>query len=128
MTDPFVHLHCHSDYSLLDGMAKVEDYAAKAKELGQLALGITDHGTVTSHSEFYHACRKAEINPVLGSEMYFVEDAAWRPVKGSKDTRERDHVTVLAKGRNGHRVLNELSTESHRRFYSKPLIDRALLE
>lgn len=124
----FAHLHVHSEFSVLDGLGTVEDYAARAKILGQPAIALTDHGVLCGAPSFYHAARKAEVEPILGCEFYFVPDANWRPTKGVKESPNRYHVVLLAKGRRGYQVLSELSTESHRNFYYKPLLDRAMIE
>lgn len=120
---PFVHLHVHTDFSVLDGLSTVDEYVERAKKLGQPAMAITDHGVMCGAPAFYHACRKAEIEPILGSEMYFVPDASNRE-KGE----ERYHVVVLARGETGYRVLTELSTEAHRHYYYKPTLDKATFE
>lgn len=130
MTD-FVHLHTHSDLSALDGMGTPEAYVSKAKELGQPAIAITDHGNLFSVPEFYQAARKAEVEPILGSEFYFVpdvEEARERKGKADDSDAMRYHVTVLARGERGFQSLTELSTESFRNFYYKPLLDKKLLE
>jgi len=110
---------------MLDGLGKIPDYVKRASELGMKHLGISDHGTVSGAWEFYTACRKADIEPVLGCEFYFVPDA--EAVKAEK-TGERFHVTMLAKNEQGFKTITELVTEAHKRFYYKPVLDRALLE
>ena len=67
---PFVHLHCHSHYSLLDGASPIKGLVARAKELGMNALALTDHGNLYGALEFYKACKDAGVNPVLGYEAY----------------------------------------------------------
>jgi DNA polymerase-3 subunit alpha len=128
MSGKFVHLHLHTEFSVLDGLGTVDQYVEVAKRHGDPALAIMDHGVLCGAPSFYHACRKADIEPILGSEFYFVPDAAWRPPRGTRQTPERYHVGMLAVGERGYQVLSELSTESHKRFFHKPLIDRALLE
>lgn len=126
----YVHLHLHSEFSMLDGLGTVDEYVTRAVQLKQNALAITDHGNICGSPTFYHACRKANIEPVLGCELYYVPDAAKRPEKGKKDPGEkmRHHIGVLARGRTGYQVLAELSTATFRNFYHKPLLDRALVE
>lgn len=129
----FAHLHVHTEYSVLDGMAKIPNYIEVAKEDGQLFLGVTDHGVVTPWPEFYKLCRKADIEPVLGEEFYWLDDVNYKPRRGSDEAKqERAHFTVLAKGEAGFRVLSELSTLAHRNFAAnktgKPCLDRAALE
>lgn len=126
----YVHLHVHTDFSMLDGLAKFEGYIDRAVRLGQPALAITDHGVLCGLPSFYHYARKASVEPILGSEMYFVPDYANKPTMTTKDSSDkmRHHITILAKGRIGYEVLAELSTASYGQFYHKPLLDRALLE
>jgi DNA polymerase-3 subunit alpha len=124
----FVHLHVHTEFSMLDGKGTVESYVARAKELGMPALSMTDHGNVMGAPEFYWACKREGIEPILGEEFYFVPDVeSARDVKKPGE-KNRFHVTILAKGAEGFRVLQDLSTASHERYYYKPLIDRPLLE
>ena len=68
--DDFVHLHVHSQYSLLDGMSRMSELAARAAELGQRAVAITDHGVMYGVIEFYRACKAAGVKPIVGVEMY----------------------------------------------------------
>lgn len=94
------------------------------------ALALTDHGNICSAPNLYHECRKANIEPILGSEMYFVPDSdKTREAKGKADETDshRFHVVVLAKGAKGYAALSELSTETFRNFYYKPLLDRKIL-
>ena len=88
-----VHLHVHSEYSLLDGACKIEALAARAAELGMPALGLTDHGVLNGAVEFYKACRKHEIKPIIGLEAYLVDDRRER----EKVKYERNHLTLLAR-------------------------------
>ncbi len=71
---PFVHLHVHSEYSLLDGAARIKELPKRAKELGQSALAITDHGVMYGVVDFYTACKKEGVKPIIGCEMYVAED------------------------------------------------------
>lgn len=127
MSNQFVHLHTHSEFSVLDGLGKVDHYVERAKELGQSAIALTDHGVLCGAPEFYKAARAAGVEPILGQEFYYVEDSTERPAKGEKQ-KERHHVVMLAKGERGYELLAQLSTEAHKRYYYKPLIDRALLD
>lgn len=127
----FAHLHVHTQFSMLDGLGDVKAYAARAAQLGQPAIAITDHGNLCGAPSFYHACRKEGVEPIIGSEFYFVPDAGLRLTKEEKaqggDDR-RFHVVILAKGERGYQVLSELSTETHRNFHYKPLLDRSMVE
>jgi DNA polymerase-3 subunit alpha len=125
-TGALVHLHVHTEFSVLDGLGTIEEYVERAKQHGMPALSITDHGNLCGAPAFYHACRKADIEPIIGEEFYFVPDADHRPAKG--EDYERYHVVILAKGERGYQILSELSTEAYRHFYYKPLIGREQLE
>jgi len=118
----FVHLHNHSDYSLLDGMVKIEEYVYGARRMGMKAIALTDHGTLAGLTKFHKECRKAGVKPILGCEFYLAEDM--------KDKeRKRKHLTVLAKNHTGYKNLLRLSTASFLEgFYYKPRVDRALME
>lgn len=111
---------------MLDGLGSIPQYVGRAVENGQSALAITDHGNICGAPQFYHECRKASIEPIIGEEFYFVPDASWRPQKGDKV--DRYHVVILARGERGYAILSELSTGSFRNFYHKPLLDRAMVE
>lgn len=122
----FVHLHNHSDYSLLDGAMKTKAMAQRAAEFGMPALALTDHGNMFGAVEFYQACRKAKIKPILGTEAYVAPDHALR----SDDPAQRPHHTVLlAQNEVGWRNLMKLSSLGYLEgFYYKPRIDLAQLE
>src|SRR3954454_13861947 len=98
MSSPAVHLHVHSEYSLLDGACGIDALAARAAELGQPALGLTDHGVMNGALEFYRACKKKGIKPILGFEDYLVDD-----VKDDAIKFERNHLTLLAQNDVGFR-------------------------
>ncbi len=78
----FVHLHCHSHYSLLDGASPIDRLVDRAKELGMNALALTDHGNLHGSLEFYQAARKVGINPILGYEAYVAPDSRFRKDAG----------------------------------------------
>lgn len=126
MTTNFVHLHNHSEFSALDGLGTVEEYVERAKELGQTALALTDHGNLCGVPHFYNVARKAGIEPIIGEEFYFVDSA--QKHREEKTKGERCHVVLLARGRAGYEVLSEISSASHAQFYYKPLLDVALIE
>lgn len=125
MARSYVHLHVHSEGSLLDGLATPKQYATRAAALGQPALAITDHGNLMLAPVHYRACRDAGIEPLIGFEGYFVRSV--EQVRSEKDA-ERSHITVLARGGRGYEVLSEFNTATQQQFYYKPLIDRALCE
>lgn len=125
MPKSFVHLHVHDDFSMLDGYGTIPRYVAKAKKDGAPALAQTNHGNIAGSWEFYMECIAQGIEPILGCEFYFEPDA-----KKAKDDKsaERFHVVFLARNEAGFRALVDLSTETHRQFYYKPLLDRPLIE
>ncbi|MCE9545521.1 MAG: DNA polymerase III subunit alpha, partial [Planctomycetia bacterium] len=123
----FVHLHCHSHYSLLDGAAPTEGLIARAKALGMNALAITDHGNLHGAIEFYKEAKGAGINPVLGYEAYIAPGS--RREKESGTQKESSyHLTLLAQNRTGFKNLIRLASHAYLDgFYFKPRIDKELL-
>jgi DNA polymerase III subunit alpha len=119
----FVHLHLHTEFSVLDGMGRIHEYIERAVELQQPALAVTDHGNICAAPEFYKECRKAGIEPIIGEEFYYYPDHNAKP-----DQKQQCHVTVLARGFEGYKVLAELSTAAHGQYHYKPLLDDALLD
>ncbi len=131
-TRPFVHLHCHTHYSLLDGANRIDELVARAKELNQPAVAITDHGNMFGVVEFYQAAKKAGIKPIIGLEAYIAPgDRRSREMAiglgGGKESAY--HLLLLAKDRTGYQNLIKLSSIAYREgFYYKPRIDREVLE
>jgi DNA polymerase III subunit alpha len=125
---PFVHLHCHTHYSLLDGANRIDALVAKVKNSGMNALAITDHGNLYGALEFYNECRANEINPIIGYEAYVAPKD--RRDKGATRMKEASfHLTLLATNRIGFQNLVRLSTAAFLEgFYYKPRIDKELLE
>lgn len=122
----FVHLHVHTEYSLLDGASRIDELVQTAKQLGMKALAITDHGAMHGVVPFYQACKKAGIKPIIGCEMYLTSGSLHerRPLK----ERKNYHLLLLAENDTGYRNLMRLSTEAHLQgFHYKPRIDKALL-
>ena len=121
----FVHLHCHSEYSLLDGMSTPEEMAKTTSRNGQFATAITDHGTMGGVLKFQDACDKQGVRPVFGIEAYFVPE-----VGGDSDGKhERFHLILLAKNNEGLKKLFKASrTGWTNNFYYKPRMDFELLE
>jgi DNA polymerase III subunit alpha len=123
----FVHLHNHSHYSLLDGLAKLDDLISKAKEQGCPALAITDHGVLYGAIEFYKKCKKAGIKPIIGIESYLAPGS--RLDKNTKDDAKNFHLVLWAKNNEGYQNLIKLSSLAHLEgFYYKPRLDWDLLE
>lgn len=123
----FVPLHVHSDYSLLDGLAKIKDLISKAKADGMEAMALTDHGSMYGIIEFYQQAKKAGIKPVIGVETYMA--AYGRHNKRSKIDEERYHLILLAKNNIGYKNLIKLVTIAHLEgFYYRPRIDFEVLE
>lgn len=122
----FVHLHLHTEYSLLDGFARINRAVKRTKELGMPALAITDHGTMFGVIDFYRACKQAEIKPILGVEAYLAPGSmeGRDPNKDSKPY----HMLLLAKNNVGYKNLLRLSSEAQLRgYYYRPRIDKELM-
>ncbi|MFN8162277.1 MAG: DNA polymerase III subunit alpha [Solirubrobacterales bacterium] len=125
-TPAAVHLHAHSEYSLLDGACKIDAMAARAAELGQPALGLTDHGVMNGAVELYKACRKQGIKPIVGLEAYLVDDR--RAIK-EQARYERNHLTLLAESDRGFSNLVKLTSAGFLEGFSrgKANVDMELL-
>ena len=122
----FTHLHVHTQYSLLDGAARIGELVACAKKHGMDTLAITDHGVMYGVIDFYKACKKEGVKPIIGMEAY-VAPRSLMDRDGSKD-REYAHLILLAKNQTGYQNLMRLSSEAFLNgFYYKPRIDYDLL-
>ena len=139
MAEEFVHLHNHTEYSMLDGAARIEEMIAAAKADGQRAIAITDHGNLYGAIDFYTAAKEADINPILGFEAYMVDDRFSRPPRRGKidDTggeieggkKAYNHLTLLCESDKGYRNLRELSSMAFLEgYYMQPRLDWELLE
>jgi DNA polymerase-3 subunit alpha len=123
----FVHLHTHSEYSLLDGMCRIEEIIAKAKEYGMPAVALTDHGALYGAFKFFIAAKDAGIKPIIGCELYKAKGSM--EDKGTDGERGYYHQLVLCKDLTGYKNLLKLVTESNLRgFYYKPRVDWETLE
>ncbi len=123
----FVHLHNHSEFSLLDGLSKINLMVKRAKELDMKALAITDHGALYGALKFYHACKDAGIKPIIGCEMYVAKRS--HKDKEANIDNDYNHLILLAQNNKGYKNLIHLVTISHLEgFYYKPRIDFDLLE
>ncbi|MGH9073173.1 MAG: DNA polymerase III subunit alpha [Acidimicrobiales bacterium] len=141
MSDAFCHLHTHTEFSMLDGAARVTEAVAAAVADGQPALGITDHGNMYGVLDFYRECRAQGINPVIGTEAYMAAESRHeRPARRGKvdDDTGGDveggeklyyHLTLLAESDQGYRNLMKLSSAAYLEgYYYKPRLDWELLE
>ncbi len=124
----FVHLHTHTEYSLLDGSNKIKEYVARVKELGMNAAAITDHGVMFGVIEFYNACRDAEINPVLGCEIYVSPGSRFDKEAGMNEDRYH-HLVLLAENNTGYNNLMKIvSVGFTEGYYYRPRVDLETLE
>jgi len=123
----FVHLHVHSEYSLLDGASRIEDIAKRAHELGMGSIALTDHGNMYAAIKFYAQMKESGIKPIIGCELYMAPRTRFD--KETKEDRSPFHMIVLAKDTSGYQnILKLVSLGFTEGFYSKPRIDRELLE
>ena len=122
----FVHLHVHTEYSLLDGLTKIKKLVNTIKEQGGTACAITDHGNMYGAIEFYKACQKAEIKPIIGCEFYTCQG---HRSKKTSQNRKNNHLVLLAKDDVGYKNLMKMvSIANQEGFYYKPRIDWETLE
>ncbi|MBO4389234.1 MAG: DNA polymerase III subunit alpha [Lachnospiraceae bacterium] len=129
----FTALHVHTEYSLLDGAAKIGDLVARAEELGMDSLAITDHGNLFGVIEFYLACKERGINPVIGCEVYVSPGSRFdrEPKERSEDVSDSKyfHLILLAENQTGYENLMKLVSRGYTEgFYYKPRVDMELLE
>ena len=122
----FVHLHVHSQYSLLDGLGRIDDLLRRAKELGMDALALTDHGAMYGAIEFYQKAKKYDVKPIIGIEMY-IAPRGMRQRDPKKD-KTPHHLILLARNNVGYRNLLQIATAAQLEgFYYKPRVDRQYL-
>lgn len=123
----FVHLHVHSEYSLLDGMCRIKDLPKRAKELGMKAIAITDHGVMYGAVNFYKECKKEGIKPIIGCEVYVAPRSRFEKEAGIDD--DYSHLILLVKNKTGYQNLIKLVSLSFTEgYYYKPRIDTEILE
>ncbi len=123
----FTHLHVHSHYSLLDGLAKIDDLITETKNLGMNALAITDHGVMYGAIEFYQKAKKQGLKPIIGVEAYLAPNGLTN--KRPKLDEKPYHLILLAKNEQGYKNLLKLTTIAHLEgFYYKPRIDFEILK
>ena len=124
---PFVHLHVHTEYSLLDGSSKIKEIVKQAKELGMNSLAITDHGVMYGVIDFYKACIDEGIKPVLGCEVYVAAGSRFQ--KEDRNDARYDHLVLLAENEQGYKNLMALVSKGFTEgFYYKPRIDFEVLQ
>ena len=122
----FVHLHLHSEYSLLDGACRISEIPERVKECGQEAVAITDHGVMYGVIAFDRACREAGIHPIVGCEVYVAPDTRFSRSAGADGYA--DHLVLLCENMTGYRNLIEMVSLSFTEgFYNKPRVDEELL-
>ncbi len=126
-SSPFVHLHLHTQYSLLDGAIRFDDLIAKAKQYNMPAVAITDHGNMFGAAEFYLKCQKAGVKPIIGCELYLAPESRFsRDARGISDAAY--HLILLCENLQGYRNLSYLTSAGYKEgFYYRPRIDRELL-
>ena len=123
----FVHLHIHSEFSLLDGANRIKDIPVIAKELGMKAIAITDHGSMFGVIDFYKACKANDVKPIIGCEVYVAPRT--RHDKDPNLDNKYNHLILLAKDNEGYKNLSKLVSLSYTEgFYYKPRIDKEILE
>lgn len=123
----FVHLHTHTEYSLLDGMTRIDDVVKKAVEFGMPAVAITDHGALYGAFKFFIKARDAGIKPIIGVETYKAKKSRFD--KQPNAERDQNHLLLLAKNLTGYKNLVKMNTAAHLEgFYYKPRVDFELLE
>ena len=124
----FVHLHVHTEYSLLDGSNKIKEYVSRVKELGMNAAAITDHGVMYGVIDFYRAAKAAGIKPILGCEVYVAPGSRFDKTPGSTDDRYY-HLVLLAENQKGYENLTKIVSKGFvDGYYYKPRVDMELLQ
>lgn len=128
MSDSFVHLHLHTEFSLLDGMIRTKDLAKRAAELGMPAVAMTDHGNLYGAIQFYQSCIKHGVKPILGCEIYLAP-FSMEEKKEVPGRKRATHLTLLAETNEGWQNLSRLTTKGHLEglYYGKPRVDREAL-
>ena len=124
----FTHLHVHTEYSLLDGLSKINEIVAQAKKLGMDSLAITDHGVMYGVIDFYRAALKEGIKPIIGCEVYVAPGSRFDKEAGAGDDRYY-HLVLLAEDNTGYSNLMKIVSRGFTEgFYYKPRVDYEVLE
>ena len=125
----FVHLHVHTEYSLLDGSNKIKEYVSRVKELGMNSAAITDHGVMFGVIDFYRAAKKEGIKPILGCEVYVAPGSRFDKTPGSNTDDRYYHLVLLAENQKGYENLTKIVSKGFvDGYYYKPRVDMELLE
>lgn len=123
----FVHLHTHSEYSLLDGACRLPDLLKRCQELAMPAVTITDHGVLYAAIDFYNQAKQAGIKPIIGCEVYVAPGSRWD--KERRSSEKPFHLILLCENETGYRNLTRLVSRAFiEGFYYKPRVDKELLE
>ena len=126
--NPFVHLHLHTDYSLLDGAIQIKPLAERTAELGMQACAMTDHGNMFGAISFYNAMKKKGVKPIIGCETYITRGSRKDRASGAPGEKANFHLILLAKSLEGYQNLVRLTSKAYTEgFYYKPRIDKELL-
>ena len=124
----FVHLHVHTEYSLLDGFCRIDGLAKRVRELGQTAVAITDHGVMYGAVDFYRACKKEGVKPIIGCEVYVAPAGRTRFQKVHEFDAESRHLVLLCRDEEGYRNLSYMVSKAFvEGLYIKPRVDMDLL-
>lgn len=129
MADSFVHLHLHSEYSLLDGAVRIDDLVARTKKLGMPAVAVTDHGNLYGAIDFYMAAKKSKaVKPILGCEVYLAP-GSMHDKKEMTGRKSSSHLTLLASSNEGYENLSRIVTEAHLfgKYQDVPRLDKEML-
>jgi DNA polymerase-3 subunit alpha len=127
MKNGFVHLHVHSEYSLLDGACRIKDLVPACKELGMDAIALTDHGVMYGTIDFYEECKKHGVKPIIGCEVYTARRSRFD--KEGKNDSDYGHLVLLAENNEGYKNLIKLiSVAFTEGYYYKPRVDMELVE
>ena len=125
----FVHLHVHTEFSLLDGACRIRDLPKVVREMGQTACAITDHGVMYGAIDFYRACKAEGVKPIIGCEVYVSPRGRSRFEKIHEFDAESRHLVLLCENEEGYRNLSYMVSMAWTEgFYIKPRIDLALLK
>src|SRR5512144_1968145 len=124
----FVHLHLHTDYSLLDGACDIDKLVERVKELGMPAVAMTDHGNIFGAFSFFHAAKSKAVKPIIGCELYVCKKDDHDTSRTAPDGYTYNHLLVLAENEEGYRNLVKITSEASLRvFYYKPRIAKRFL-